>query len=849
VGKRVYEIAKELGVEAKQVVQRLKEAGVAVKDHLTSLGKEDEEKARKLFETPRAGEVQVKKMAGGRVVRRRAGGDAAAVKPAELPAPAPAPAEAAPAEVETPEAASEPTVPEGQPADVAAAVAEVAPATEQPETPAPAEEPAPEPPPTEAKAATPAVPDKKADEAAKGAPAPAQRPKVAAREEPSSLKSLAETPDRKKRRLIVDKRRDVISLRDYIGVSEEGPEPVEQQRRPSSRRRGRPGHQVRRGGRSQKTALTMPKAEKRVIRVEADAIQVSELAHSLGLKAADVIRKLMGMGVMASLTQALDLDTAGILAADCGYTIEKVGFDPSRYLAESPDGELELKPRSPVVTIMGHVDHGKTTLLDRIRNAHVAEGEAGGITQHIGAYKVRTPGGDIVFLDTPGHEAFTAMRARGAGATDIVILVVAADDGVMAQTKEAIAHARAAEVPIIVAVNKIDKPDANIDRVRRELADEGLAPEEWGGPNIFCEISAKQGLGIDALMEAILLQAEVLELKANPDKPGRGVVLEAQLDRTLGPVATMLVQAGTLRIGDAVIAGMASGRVRVMTDDQGRQLEAAGPAVPVRIAGLGMVPNAGENFVVMPDERKAKEVADWQIEQIKRARAVSAGTRVSLEDFFSMVQSGTVQDLRVIVRADVQGSLSPLIDSVSKLKHPEIQLRIIHSAVGNVTESDVNLAMASEAVIVGFNVGVDPKAQHLADQENVDIKRYSVIYDVIDDLKKAMEGLLQPKYIAKLIGRADVRQVFHINKVGKIAGCFVTMGHIPRGVEVRVVRKGETVFTGKLSSLKRLKDDVKDVKQGFECGIGIEGYEALEAGDMLEFYEYETVRESIEPVS
>lgn len=854
MGKRVYEIAKELGVEAKQVVQRLKDAGVVVKDHLATLTKEDEDKARKLFEVPRAGEVQVKKMEGGRVVRRRAGGESAPVVPgpaAAAPEPeAAAPAVAAEAPAPVAEAAPQDAAPDVVPAvDAPAAepqAPEVAPAAEAVAPAAVVEAPAPAPVTTPASQPVPA--------AAKPASGPAadaqgQRPKVAPKEEPSSLKSLAETPDRKKRRLIVDKRRDVISLRDFIGVSEDEAEPVEQQQqRPQNRRKGRSSHQQRRG-RPQKTMLTMPKAEKRVIRVEADAIQVSDLAHSMGLKASDVIRKLMGMGVMASMTQALDLDTAGILASDCGFTIEKVGFDPARYLAESPDGELELLPRSPVVTIMGHVDHGKTTLLDRIRNAHVADGEAGGITQHIGAYRVKTPGGDIVFLDTPGHEAFTAMRARGAGATDIVILVVAADDGVMAQTKEAIAHARAAEVPIIVAVNKIDKPDANLDRVRRELGDEGLVPEEWGGPNIFCEISAKQGLGIEALMEAILLQAEVLELRANPNKAGRGVVLESQLDRTLGPIATVLVQAGTLHIGDAVIAGMACGRVRVMTDDQGRQLTEAGPAVPVRIAGLGMVPNAGDAFVVMPDERKAKEVADWQIEQIKRARSVSAGNRVSLEDFFSMVQSGTVQDLRVIVRADVQGSLSPLIDSVSKLRHPEIQLRIIHSAVGNVTESDVNLAMASEAVIVGFNVGVDPKAQHLADQEKVDIKRYAVIYDVIDDLKKAMEGLLQPKFIAKLIGRADVRQVFHINKVGKIAGCFVTMGHVPRSAEVRVVRKGDTVYTGKLSSLKRLKDDVKDVKQGFECGIGIDGFEALDAGDMLEFYEYETVRESISSIS
>ncbi|MBM4396467.1 MAG: translation initiation factor IF-2, partial [Deltaproteobacteria bacterium] len=803
MSKRVYELAKELGIDSKLVVSRLREGGVAVENHLAQLSREEEDKARKLLESPRPGEKSVQKV-GSTVVRRRAGGDAAAA-PRAVPSPAPAtvaPAVPEPAPVEAPAVDEATPVTAEAPAPAPALESVPAPAAPTAEEPAPAAAAAPAGTATTAPGATaPAAPAGTAaaaqatpDSGIPGRPVVGRAVIQAAIPAKPDIKQLAEQPDRKgKKRLVYDQRRDVISIRDYmLGGPEDGEaEHVEVR---SSRRR----KTVQRGrGRPQKTVLTLPKEQKRVIRIEGESIQVGELAHRMSIKAGELVKKLMGMGIMASVTQAIDIDTATIVASEYGYSVEKVGFDPADLLTEAPDDEESLQPRPPVVTIMGHVDHGKTTLLDRIRKARVAEGEAGGITQHIGAYKVKTPGGDIVFLDTPGHEAFTAMRARGARATDIVVLVVAADDGVMAQTREAIAHARDGGAPIIVAINKIDKPEARPERVRQELSQEGIISEDWGGENIFAEISAKQGIGIENLMEAILLQAEVLELKANAEKAGRGLVLEAQLHPQLGPVATILVQSGTLRTGDVVMAGLTHGRIRMMTDDAGKPVAVAGPATPVRVAGLNVVPNAGDSFVVLPDEKKAREVAEWQMEQVKRARAAGGGSRVSLEDFFSLAQSGSVKDLKIIVRADVHGSLAPIIDSIGKLKHPEISVKVIHSAVGNVTESDVNLAIAANAVIVGFNVTVDPKAQTLADNERVDVKKYSVIYDVIDDIRKAMEGLLTPKLVEKLMGKAEVRQVFAVSKIGKIAGSYVTSGHIMRGADiVRAMRGKEKVFEG-----------------------------------------------------
>jgi len=831
MGKRVYELAKDLGVESRQIVLRLKEAGIDVKDHLATLTGEQEERARKLFAQPRAGEVVVKRLGGGRVVRRRV---STGLRKAAA-APPPGPVEEATSTVE----AAEPV--EATPEVVAEA------------PPAVVEAPSGEKPVEETAGEAELAPEKKKAVEAPGAKKKQDAPKTAAKSGPGEqTKSKgAEQPAQpegqdkkgaKAKRLVYDRRRDVISLRDLMISPEEEPDRFRRRRRPPMRRRKNMGR-----GRKpkQQTAVTLPSEQKRNIRIEGEAIQVGELARSMGLKANVLVKKLMEMGVMASITQAIDLDTASIVASEFGFTVEKVGFDPAAHLEEAQDDEQTLTGRPPVVTIMGHVDHGKTTLLDRIRKAHVADGEAGGITQHIGAYKVNLPAGDIVFLDTPGHEAFTAMRARGAEVTDIVILIVAADDGVKAQTKEAIAHARDSGAPIIVAINKIDKPEANLDRVRNDLAEFELVSEDWGGQNIFCEISAKKGDGIDNLLEMILLQAQVLELQANAEKAGRGFVLEAKLDTQTGPLATVLVRSGTLKVGDVVVAGLAHGRVRMMFDDAGNAMQEAAPVTPVLVAGLNMVPNAGDQFVVLPDEKKAKEVADWQVNELKKARTTRAGMRVSLEDFYEMVQAGATKDLKVILRTDVQGSLEALQENLTKLKHPEINLNVIHSAVGNITESDVNLAMAANAVIVGFNVNIDPKASTMGEQESVDVRRYSVIYEVIDDLRKAMEGLLEPKKVAKLAGKADVRQVFSVSKVGKVAGVMVTSGRVQRSHEVHVIRGSETVYEGKLSSLKHFKDDVKEVKQGLECGLAVEGYEDIEVGDHLEFYEFETVHETI----
>ncbi len=824
MGKRIYELAKELGVESRQVLARLAEAGIHVRTdqpaHLITLTKEEEDRARQLFSTPKPGDVEVKRMAGGRVVRRRV-----ATAPAAPPAPEPVPPPVEQAPVVAAPAGAEPLPPPG-------------PATEPTPVPEPAE--------GVSQAAEPAAqPESRSERAPQDQETTTTTARPATEAGPSPKRAVAplrpEVPDRqsKVRRLVYDRRRDVISLRDLMHSPDDEVERTPT-RQPARRRKA-----VQRGRKSRPTPITLPKEQKRVIRIEGEVIQVSDLARHMGIKAGDLVKKLLGMGVMVGVTQPIDLDTAGIVASEYGFTVEKVGFDPAEFLRESPDEPEALRARPPVVTIMGHVDHGKTTLLDRIRKARVAESEAGGITQHIGAYKVSLPAGDIVFLDTPGHEAFTAMRARGARVTDVVVLVVAADDGVKAQTVEAIAHAREAGAPILVAINKIDKPEANVDRVRKELAEQGLIPEEWGGQNIFCEISAKKGQGIENLLEMILLQSQVMDLKANPDKPGRGIVIEARLDRKVGPLATVLVQAGTLRAGDVVIAGLAHGHVRRMLDDQGRPITEARPVTPVLVAGLDMVPNAGDLFVVLPDEKKAKEIADWQLEQIRRARTARAVSRVSLEDFYKMAQSGGARDLKVILRTDVQGSLGALLDSLGKLKHPEINLKVIHSAVGAVSESDVNLAMASDAVIVGFNVGVDPKAATLADQERVDIRRYSVIYELIEDLRKAMEGLLEPKKVARLAGKAEVRQIFHVSKVGRVAGVAVTWGRVLRSAEVKVLRGNEVMFEGRLASLKHFKDDVREVKQGLECGVAVEGFENVEVGDRLEFYEFETVRESI----
>ena len=591
---------------------------------------------------------------------------------------------------------------------------------------------------------------------------------------------------------------------------------------------------------AKKTEITVPKAIKRIIKLS-DAVQVGELAKRMGIKAGELIKKLFGLGMMATINQAIDIDAATLVAQDFGYEVERVGMEiVEEQLEEAPEIEEKKTLRPPVVTVMGHVDHGKTSLLDAIRQTDVATGEAGGITQHIGAYHVKLDKGDLVFLDTPGHEAFTAMRARVAQVRDFVILVVAADDGVMPQTIEAINHAKAANVPIIVAVNKIDKPGANPDKVKQSLSDHGLQPEEWGGSTIFVNVSAKQRTGIKELLEMIILQAEVMELKANPDKLAKGIIIEAKLDKGRGPVATVLAQEGTLKVGAPFVAGIHHGKVRAMVDDKGAKVLEAGPSMPVEVQGLPGVPQAGEKFVVVSDEKKAKEIGTYR-QMKQRETELSKSSKVSLEDLFSKIKEGVVKELGIIIKADVHGSVEALAESLQKLSTEAIKLKVLHGSVGAITETDVMLAAASNAIIIGFHVRPDSKVHALAEEEGVDIRLYSIIYEVIEDVKKAMEGLLEPTFKEVVLGRAEIREVFTVPKIGNIGGCFVTDGKIARGAKVRLIRDSIVVHDGKMASLRRFKDDVKEVQSGYECGIGIENYNDIKTGDVIEAYMQEKV--------
>jgi translation initiation factor IF-2 len=589
-----------------------------------------------------------------------------------------------------------------------------------------------------------------------------------------------------------------------------------------------------------KTEVTVPKPIKRIIRI-AEVIAVGDLAKRMGVKGGELIKKLMEMGVLVNINQLIDADVASLVATEFGYEVEKTSIERQDLLERKEDLAEQLKPRPPVVTIMGHVDHGKTMLLDSIRKTNVMGGEAGGITQHIGAYDVELENGHVVFIDTPGHEAFTAMRARGAQVTDVVVLVVAADDGMMPQTKEAIDHARAANVPIVVAINKIDKSTANPEKVKKDLSDYGLVPEQWGGTTLFSEVSAKQKTGIKELLDTILLQAEILELRANPDKPARGIIIEARLDKGRGPVATLLVQEGTLKTGDAFIAGSHYGRVRAMLNDKGQKIEEAGPSNPVEVVGFTDIPQAGETFIVVSEERMAKQISLYRQEKI-REKELSKLSKVSLEELYDKIKKGEVKELNVIIKADVQGSIEAVREALTKLSTNVVKVNILHDAVGGITETDVNLASASNAIIIGFNVRPGPKAQSLAEEEHVDIRIYSVIYDAITDITNALEGLLEPTYKEHILGRAQVIQVFNIRKVGAVAGSLVTDGKVVKGSHARLLRDNVVVYDGRISSLKRFKDDMKDCSQGLECGIGIENFNDIKLGDVIESYEVEEVQ-------
>ncbi|WP_297669260.1 translation initiation factor IF-2 [uncultured Desulfovibrio sp.] len=583
------------------------------------------------------------------------------------------------------------------------------------------------------------------------------------------------------------------------------------------------------------------KAAKRKIRIT-EAIRVADMAHQMGLKANEIIKVLFNLGVMATINQALDIDTATLVAAEFDYEVEKVGFSEDDYLLpKEADTPESLKPRPPVVTIMGHVDHGKTSLLDAIRKSNVTSGEAGGITQHIGAYHVKTKRGEIVFLDTPGHEAFTAMRARGAQVTDLVILVVAADDGVMEQTREAINHSKAAGVPIMVAVNKMDKPGADPDRVLRELAELGLQAEDWGGDTIVAKVSAKTRMGLDDLLEMVALQAEILELRANPDKPARGRIIEAKLDKGRGPVATVLIQEGTLRQGDNFVCGSFSGRARALMNDQGKKVKEAGPSLPVEVQGFEGVPEAGEEFFVVEDEKVARRIADARAAK-QRERDLAAESRVTLETLSQRLAEQETLTLNLLVKADVQGSLEAITEALNKQSTDKVRISVVHGGTGAISESDILLASASQAIIIGFNVRPTSKIKDVAERENVDIRFYDIIYKLVDDIKSAMAGMLAPVQREVYLGQAEVRETFNVPKVGLIAGSYVADGKIARNAGVRLLRDGVVVYTGKIASLKRFKDDAREVVKGNECGVGLENFNDVKVGDVIEAFE--TVEEA-----
>ncbi|MBW2303498.1 MAG: translation initiation factor IF-2 [Deltaproteobacteria bacterium] len=895
---RVYELAKELNMDSKELVEKLKAGGLNIKNYMSTLDEQAAARARDLI-TGKVSEVVEEKRIKPTVIRRRRK-TVPVAKPAEE------------VKGETPE---EPTAPEAQEVSKArekVSVKEEAPeekpkkvkeAVEE-EIPKPEERPEPEkeemvsageaPAPEEEKQAeAPAPPEEAPPTPGEAEPKPEEEP-----EKPEEVKK-AKVKEKKKA-----KKKKAHQPAKIIRLPEEGPlkeilakevskpekvepkgppipevvvpvsekkEKVPKKKKEKKRaerdvavpkksirqkkieiferadlyegRKTKPKRKEGKGREAQKrlkrTEITQPKAIKRRIRVQ-EKVSVGELAKAMGVKAVELIKKLMAQGVMANVNQSLDYETASLVADDFGYELELDKLDIKSLIPEVEEKPEDLVRRPPVVTIMGHVDHGKTSLLDYIRKSNIISGESGGITQHIGAYYVDRPEGDIVFLDTPGHEAFTAMRARGAKVTDLIVLVVAADDGVMPQTREAINHARAADIPIIVAVNKMDKPDANPEKVRRELAEMELVPEEWGGDTIFGYVSAKTGEGVDELLELILLQAELLELKANPKKPAIGTIIEAKLDKSRGALATVLIKDGTLKQGDDFICGDYFGRVRAMLNSHGKRIKTAGPSEPVEIYGISGVPMAGDEFVVVQDEKKARQFIEQRQAQMRERETGRRGI-VSLDDLFEKIKEGEVKELNIVLKADVQGSLEALSDSLLKQSTSEVKLKIIHSSTGAITETDVMLASASGAIVIGFNVRANQRVTEIAEKEQVDIRYYDVIYNVIQDIRMAMAGLLEPVLKEKTIGRVEVKETFHVPKVGTVAGCYVTDGFVERNSNVRLVRDGVVVFDGKLASLKRFKDDVREVQAGYECGIGLEHYQDIKPGDILEIYQMEEV--------
>ncbi len=695
-----------------------------------------------------------------------------------------------------------------------------------------------------------APPDEKAGEAERVAPLPETEVEAPAVDEgtPEAPRALTpaeeeelKIPDRFKKELETEKIEKFKAKpgmqRAFQTIRKIEPKRWQEQR-PQKRLGGRPRTFHVEEKKPQLQPVVAPR--KKTLKLQ-EGTTVKEFAELISVKLSDVIKKFMELGYMPTINQPVDTDAALLIAEQFGVKLELAQIEEDTIDEETPEDLTKLVPRAPVVTIMGHVDHGKTSLLDAIRETKVTESEAGGITQHIGAYKVNLSGKDIVFLDTPGHEAFTSMRARGAKVTDIVVLVVAADDGVMPQTVEAINHAKAANVPIVVAINKIDKPEANVAKVKNELAEMGVISEEWGGQTIFVEVSAKKRIGIEHLLEMILLQAEVMELKANPDRPARGTIIEAKLDRGRGPVATVLVQSGTLKVGDAFIAGTHAGKVRALIDDSGRRIASAIASTPVEVIGFADVPSSGDIFTVVEDEKRARQIALLR-QQKERLAEIARARKLTLDDLYAKIKEGEIRELNIIIKGDVQGSVEAMKDALEHIAHPQVKVKVIHSSVGGINESDVMLATASSAIIIGFNVRPELKANQLAEKEGVDIRLYTVIYEAIEDVKKALEGLLEPTLKEKALGRAEVRQIFPISRVGTVAGCYVLDGYISRASDgMRVIRDNIVIYDGKISSLKRFKDDVREVQAGYECGIMIENFNDLKIGDILENYVIEKI--------
>ena len=874
--RRIHELAKDLGLETKDLIAKLEKIGIQHKRSQSSLTDDEIERVKaelavvekpsivlgdERIVTGSEGQTVVERRVRTNVIRRRA----TRVEPAEAESSISAETEplAAPDEAfesfATPELLPEPVAP--APVIVEPAPAVAAPTAVEP-TPTPPPSPAPPAPPVSAKPVAPAKPTApelqplfegmrgprvlgKIDlKKAEPVPSPAAREAAEAARERARREAAgepvaaapAESEEGKPR---TKKKKRVIRKAEVQEFSEQD----RRRSRLPRKKRALPGKEQK------KTEITTPRASKRVVRIS-EVITVGELAKAMGVKAGEIIKKLMDSGMMATINQVLDFDTASLIASEFEYNVENVAFDAESVLEvghETPTDD-HLEPRPPVVTIMGHVDHGKTSLLDAVRLTNVTAQEHGGITQHIGAYSVDVHGKRVTFLDTPGHEAFTGMRARGAKVTDMVVLVVAADDGVMPQTVEAINHARAANVPILVAINKIDKPEANLERIRQNLADYGLVAEDWGGDTICVPVSAKTKEGIPQLLEMLLLQADVLELKANPEKLARGTIIEAKLDRGRGPVATVLVQEGTLRVGEPFVCGGNYGRVRAMVDDKGHKVESAPPATPVEILGLQGVPEAGSPFVVVADEATARQVAEHRRGKQREASLVKTA-KVSLEDLYQQIQAGDVKELRVVIKADVQGSVEALSEALSRLSTEEVRLTVLHASVGGITESDVLLASASNAVVIGFNVRPETKATEVAEREGVDVRLYTVIYDALNDVRDAMEGLLEPTVRERTVGRAEVRQVFNVPSFGVVAGSFVTEGKITRNALARLVRDHVVVYTGKIDSLRRFKEDAREVQSGYECGIGLENYQDAKTGDIIEAYEIERVARRLTPSS